>query len=56
MVMIGLSFLLFTLVVFIAVTVWAAMKHAHALLELDPLKEIAPFYVIFLGAFSLVVV
>ena len=32
------------------------MKHAHVLLELDSLKEIAPFYVIFFGAFCLVMV
>ena len=54
-VMVGLSFLLFTLVVLVAAIVWATTKHAHRLLELDPLKELAPFYVIFFGALSLVV-
>ena len=53
-VMIGLGFLQFSIVVVIIVAVWMGTKQAHPLLEEYTFKEVAPFYFVGFGVYSLV--
>ena len=54
-VMVGLSFLLLYIVIGIIVAVWAGTKRAHPLLEDYTFTQVAPFYFVGFGVFSLAV-